>query len=79
MGCASSILFFLAPDWNSKHDPTGSRLSTDRNLMYDSDMQNTSPEHASVAQLVEQWPLKPFVVGSSPSRGTIISAFPSSR
>ena len=25
---------------------------------------------ASVAQLVEQWPLKPFVVGSSPSRGT---------
>ncbi len=78
MGCASSILFFLAPDWNSKHDTTGSRLSTDRSLMYDSDMQNTSPERASVAQLVEQWPLKPFVVGSSPSRGTICWDFSAS-
>ena len=34
---------------------------------------------ASVAQLVEQRTLNPFVVGSIPSRGTIISsAFPGS-
>ena len=27
-------------------------------------------DYAPVAQLVEQWPLKPLVVGSSPSWGT---------